>query len=494
MVLVPIENLIEEELQAGGETSWHLLADCPDAFRIVIEFLDVDAKKALRQTCQSTRAAVDAGITQLHLKFPAEEGEEDAPQSTQSYRPLEDETALQARRAERFACSPAVNNFPGVGQSWHNADSVRIEDCPFSALTLRFIDGASSRWPLLRQLQLINCRMGLTTGHFDLMAALTATPWPRLETLELCGCALDSISVGMLAGLQAPRLNELDLSDNRITTLVGLSTALWPCLDTLAVCRNQVLNVIASIETLIDTFPLLDDLDLSGVSISATDMTALAQADWPALRWLSLSGCRMIDTALGPLADEASLAVTTGELDTFKGWQALERLDLSGNLFRSAAAVQYLGNIAALVPNLRALDISTNQNLRTQSLKALKLTSWPALEYFKASNMVLVTADIEGLTRALMPRLRCLTLRNSTMSWNAVDQLATGQWPNLRKVDLGGANGVHLRRAGPSLANAAWPRLKWLVLRQSSARIKTVNRKALLQLKERWPELMIRCE
>ena len=140
------------------------------------------------------------------------------------------------------------------------------------------------------------------------------------------------------------------------------------------------------------------------------------------------------------------------------------------------------------------LNISSNQNLQTKSLQALKLTYWPALEHFQASNMVLVAGDMEGLTAAIMPKLRCLTLRNSIMSWVAVDQLATGQWPNLRKLDLGGANGVHLRRAGPSLANAEWPRLRWLILRPSPSRIKTANRKALLQLKERWPDLIIRSE
>jgi Leucine-rich repeat (LRR) protein len=335
-----------------------------------------------------------------------------------------------------------------------------------------------------------------------------------LRVLELSSGGLTSLDLAQLAKMQAKNLTELDLSDNKITSLIELEHAAWPLLDSLALCRNTALEITTeSLNILISVFPELDDLDLSGVPLVARELAILSQTKFPSLTWLTLAGCSLTDAKLLPLAPpdfedlepESTLDLAVEEDDLYSsleyrlenhlcGFKHLERLDLQGNNLTTSAGIKYLCSAAPYLPKLTSLDLSSNTQLRGDALAALQDSFWPSLETFEASNMVLSVPAITGLTTANLPRLRNLILRNSIMSWAAVDQLATGQWQYLRKLDLGGHNGVHLRRAGPSFSTAHWPRLRTLILRKSPVRIKTMNRKGLLLLLDNWPNLKVRCE
>ena len=522
--------------------AWNALADS-DALRIVINLLNAQDKRSLRQTCRAARQSVDVDVETIHLRFEDEDEElQDLLDAVPKHDYSEEEQRDQYDKLFKTS-KTAENILPSDGGCWLHATSVCLENCRFPHLTLHFLENAALKWPRLKHLKLVRCSLG-SGCHVE--TVLAQQHFPFLEILEMCGCGLTNNSLAALAALrQYPplRLRELDLSDNpAITRLENLESAQWPLLDTFTLCRNVNLDVAASVcHSLRRTFPLCEDVDLNGIPLNRESIDALTSVRWPSLTWLTLSGCWLDDAALAglvpplslssssSLSSSAAAAAAAGSISTsggggdhgrntehttttttttkdnggsslvttcdhLQGWRHIERLDFSSNNFRSAAPIQYLSAAAPFLPNLRSLDLSSNTFLRPTSLLALKGTVWSALEKFEASNMVLVTAAMEGLTGASMPRLKCLTLRNSIMSWSAVDKLACGQWPELRKIDCGGHNGVHLRRAGPSLCSADWPKLRWMVLRDSSSRIKSANRKAYLKLKETWPELIVRCE
>jgi len=500
-----------DSTQTGSEQGgWYLLADSPDALRAVINLLGHRDKKSFRCVCSAARLAVNSTVTSLHLEFEEEEGEDDSPEFIEGQPLFHSEEEEDAYYLERLHESSAFKNFPASGECFPEATTVCIENCPFSKLTLQLLDDASSRWCKLQCLQLNNCRFG-RRDHTETLSALTSQVWPCLHVLELCDAGLTSADLANLAKMQAKNLTELDLSNNKLTSLTELEHASWPALNSLALCRNTALEInTGSLAILISVFPDLDDLDLSEIPLFATDLAALSQAQWPALTWMTLSCCGLTDAALAPLAppdiqgsiesksdlNTESLTCIDNQIEQIhlRGFKNLERLDLRGNYLQTSAGIKYLCSAAPYLPNLTSLDLSSNAQLRGDALAALGNSVWPRLETFEASNMVLSTPAMAGLTSANLPRLRSLILRNSIMSWEAVDQLSTGPWNRLRKLDLGGVNGVHLRRAGPSFSNANWPSLKTLILRKSPARIKTMNRKGLLLLLENWPNLKVRCE
>jgi hypothetical protein len=499
----------QTETEQGG---WHLLADSPDALRGVINFLSQRDKKSFRGVCSAARLAVNSTVTSLHLEFEEEEGEDDSPEFIEGQPLFQNKDEEDAYYLERLHASSAFKNFPGSGEScFPDATSVCIENCPFSKLTLQLLDGVSSRWRILECLRLNNCRFG-RRDHTETLSALTSHEWPCLSVLELCNGGLTSADLANLAKMQAKNLIELDLSDNKITSLMELEYASWSELKSLALCCNTALEInTESLAILISVLPELDDLDLSGIPLAAREVAVLSQARWPVLTWMTLSYCGLTDASLEPLSPpERGVIETTTEEDTrtfinsldintiegghLRGFRNLERLDLSGNNFATSTGIKYLCSAAPYLPKLTSLDLSSNAQLNGSALFPFEHSVWPRLETFEASNIVLLNPGIFGLTRAGLPRLRSLILRNSIMSWAAVDRLAMGRWNHLRKLDLGGLNGVHLRRAGPSLSTANWPSLKTLILRKSPGRIKSMNRKGLLMLLENWPNLKIRCE
>jgi Leucine-rich repeat (LRR) protein len=489
----------------SAQESWPLLADSPDALRAVINCLEsLRDQQSFRLVCKAARAAVDSTVTSLHLEFEPEEGENDSPQ-------FNEEEEEDAYYVERLHESMAFKNFPGVGDNWPDATTVSIENCGFSALTFQLLNNASSRWRNIESLILNNCRFG-KRDHSTTLSALTVDQcWHNLQILEITNAGLTSVDLEIIAKMQAPKLAELDLSDNKLTSLLNLTTdAAWPLLTALTLCRNTALEISSfeSLNRLISAFPKLDDLDVSGVPLTVQELATLGQAPFQSLTWLTLAHCSLTDAklkAFAPSEYEAPNVLEVAEdkesyssLDRIenhlRGFRYVESLDLSGNDLQTSAGIKYLCASAPYLPNLTSLDLSSNNQLRGDALAGLAHSFWPRLEVFEASNMVLSTVGIAGLTSARLPQLRSLILRNSIMSWAAVDQLSSGQWQNLRKLDLGGHNGVHLRRAGPSLSTAHWPRLKTLILRKSPVRIKTMNRKGLLLLLDTWPNLKVRCE
>ena len=326
--------------------------------------------------------------------------------------------------------------------------------------------------PRLLELRLSSCG--------DLAAsALVAHSWLALRELDVCACRLGDEELAVLATLHAPQLRELDLSDGDFSSLEALHSARWPALRALAVCQTSMDSLPPSIAAIADALPLLEDLDLSQNHLKRDDMEALVAAPLPCLSWLRLADCALDDSAMAPLADAS--------------WPNLVLLDLTRNGFGTAAAMVPLAK--ASLPQLWSLDLSFNGDLHPAALAGLSAANWPCLQRLYASGLQVSTVGAAGLTAALLPSLEVLVLYECTMPWAAVDKLATGHWPRLRRLNLGGScNGVQVRRAGPSLVVAPWPALKSLVLRPNrltSARAKTLVRKEMLQLKARWPALRL---
>lgn len=431
---------------------WDLLTAAPSIFQLITSLLSQLDRRALRETNRATRDAIDCRVSKIRLELE-NTGIAHAP--------------LQV----------------SVGDQWSAATSVWISDCQNSWALERIIAGASIRWPYLNDLCLTDCQFDETGA---ILSLLTGQRWQHLTALDLEACALSSGAVEMLARLDAPNLCRLDLSSNFIQSVQGLRHVPWgTSLKSLALCHNRRLDISQAADIFVTGFPTLEELNLCGVPVKEPSMHALvlAVSQLTCLRRLILRKCGLDDAGV------------MSYFEACGSWDHLRHLDVGYNEIRLDRSLNSLAR--ASMSSLRSLSLSGNTNLHADALSSFAASNWPLLERFRISDVHIRAKGMEGLTRARLPSLRTLGLHNCFMSWCALDVLADrGSWPQLRRLDLGGRNGVQIRRAGSSFAMASqsWDRLSTLTLKPmdlTSVRAKTYDRLAFLRLRKRWPELII---
>lgn len=448
-----------------GVDSFLQALNSPDIVGHIASFLNQNDKKSLRQVCKAAREALDAQVFSIRISF---------------YDGTSGDNKNNPTKPDKES---SKNSHPSLGQTWRGAQDVSIDGCRDGRLLFRLLDGAAQRWPSLKYLWISDCQP-VYNPMTCITNPLTAQIWNNLITLDITGCKLDSSSLTELSNhLNAASLRRLDLSENNLSSLAPLLENQWPHLKTFIASDNRGLDLIEAISFVTTSFASIERLDLSGVKIQRqkySGPSANINTVWPqGLKKLKLRRCGLSDADVKPVL--CSLP------------PGLAHLDLEENEFQTKASISVIASIP--FPNLGFLSLSRNTRLFSNALSGMEIAHWSSLELLEASELYIDISGIRGLVKARLPCLRTLVLRNCLMSWGAVDQLAAGNWPCLEKLDLGGKEGIHLRRAGSSLASAvAWNNLKLLVVRPTnltSMRAKTTDRWAVRCLLARWSNLMV---
>jgi hypothetical protein len=446
----------------------------PDIVGHIASFLNPNDKKSLRRVCKTAREALDAQVFSIRISFPdvgctSGAGGSNKREGTRKREANEGPTET--------SCPPKTS----LGQNWFGAQDVSIDGCRDNKQLLALLNGAAQRWPNLKYLWISDCH--ITNTVKSISDPLGAQRWDHLIALDITGCRMDSVALDKLCDLDSPSLRRLDLSENNLSSLKPLLKSRWTRLKSFIASENGTLDLLEAIAIVSSSLASVERLDLSGIKIrrhSYTGLPAEYCATWPQnLNKLKLRRCGLSDIDVKPLLSSLPLG--------------LLQLDVEDNEFQTKESISGIASIP--LPNLKLISLSRNTRLFSNALLGLENAQWPHLERFEASELYIDISGVRGLTKAKLPRVRTLVLRNCLMSWGAVDQLATGNWPCLEKLDIGGKEGIHLRRAGPSLASAtAWNKLQILVVRPTnltSMRAKTVDRWAIRCLLSRWEKLMV---
>ena len=271
-------------------------------------------------------------------------------------------------------------NFSGGGVAALAAGSWSLRELAITHCSVGAVDAAglaASRWPLQTlRLEHVNLSVG---G----LAALASANWAALEELTLTECRWGDEGAAALAAAAWPKLVKLDLSKNERWGIgdIPLAAVLArsPRLQSLRLGRNRLSggHVVALAAA---SLPELRELGLCTNRLTAEDVAALAAASWPRLESLDLSQ---------------------------QGYGAWEEEDDNAALFKAL--------VAARIPELRRLDLSSNVGLGDAGAAVLALGRWPRLQ-----------------------ELRLARCKPGIGFWGAQRLLQGPHWPDLRELDLRG--------------------------------------------------------
>ncbi|XP_059286949.1 EIN3-binding F-box protein 1-like [Lycium ferocissimum] len=217
----------------------------------------------------------------------------------------------------RKCCFVSDGGLVAFARSAGSLESLLLEEC--NRITQTGILNAVSSCRKLKSLSLVKC-----VGVKDLPAqASSLSPCESLRSLSIRSCpGFGSTSLAMVGNL-CPQLHHLDLSgltgitDAGLLPLLERSKAglikvnLTDCLNltdkvvfSLARLHGETLELLnlygcrkvtdASLVTIADNCPLLNDLDVSKCSITDSGVAALSYGVQVNLQILSLSGCSMV--------------------------------------------------------------------------------------------------------------------------------------------------------------------------------------------------------
>ena len=176
-------------------------------------------------------------------------------------------------------------------------------------------------WACLQSLTLTDdsgSRRSVLRSGASPFPGLQQVHWPCLKHLSLSGVRLSSITVSQLLEVDLPHLEDLDLSNSKLTlsTLRQLTTShKCPLLKRLDLSQNKLDRAGVALLAQAD-WPILQQLVLSKCRLDAACTVFLAGTSWPELKWLHLDGNCFWYTQ--PIAF------------CFPSWPLLEYVDLSG--------------------------------------------------------------------------------------------------------------------------------------------------------------------
>ena len=394
-------------------------------------------------------------------------------------------------------------------QRWRNTKSVEVGGLDDNGVADFFTTVAGMHWPRLQSLRMDACSLTHLNETSSVRDAHSMERLEHLTSLALPNCGLRDDNVfNFIFHLRAP-LVELDLSQNLLNFDEDVDSRPPPSWSkTLRVLSLGYSMYPVNVEKLIEKYlnvllPNVTDLDITGVICvpfqnpptidpSRTKLTCFTcgnMHDMGSFMHMISVSQEVISTGTFTLPPNRVLFTTN-----------LQYLDVSCTLSQSNQnTFEWLLHLSSIgcFPKLRYLDISGLFRRAGMAEVGLRTgTKFPALETLEAGDLVLDADDVRNIALCYAPALKYLSLRNTTMSWEALDVLMTGQWPELWKLDLGGCRGVHLRRAAESLCENngpwKWPKLKVLAVKtMGRAKLKPIDRKALLKLLKLWPGLKV---
>eukprot|EP00890_Picochlorum_soloecismus_P006098 jgi/Picsp_1/648/NSC_00644-R1_---NA--- len=436
--------------------------ECHDIAAQIIRKIDFEDISNIRATCRSLRVAVDQAVGQVKL-----------------------ECRLLPQGVCCDGCEPLLmlSRWPRVRRVViRNATVVNVSCVTASVLKV---------WPYLQRLKYQFCLLDDNveeeneldlSGYFALHAK-------QLRILEFFYSRISENTLNSILLVDMPNLRVVSLRGMGIETLpIGLSTRpsgirKLEFVDNIRQPSSADEVVVQPIFSKVFDFSGLLKLDISCNILSPEDASIVFQQQkYPNLQRLKMSQCGLMYTHL----DHLSTAF----------WPSLEHLDLSDNLLGTATDIGSLASLQA--PRLKSLNVSAQRNSHPDALEGFTMSSWPLLEYLYLEDLSIGFIGIKGLASCRMNRLKLASFYNSSISADALTVFFTIHWPNIRKIDFGGnEHGVEVRRIVQCFANANYPKLEKVILTHSgrtSARSKTLDRKARIQLQQLLPQTRIEIE
>ena len=337
--------------------------------------------------------------------------------------------------------------------------------------------------------------------------------WPLvsmviLPTFTYC----DALPI-LLQRLEAHIYLTSESSHAVISLLRPLHTPAWS-MAWVPTAAQQLENQLAA------KWPKLSKFGMGHVRLGAVGTAIIAQlakGNWPSLRYLSLSNCRLGAQGVLPLSqgkwpglrvlnmscnclDAEGMALLAKE-----NWPLLHELQLYDNPSLDALAIAHLSahnwplqtlvlsrmpftsamaaELAKLqLPSLKWISLSSTQ-FTAEAASELTMADWPVLSYLCLSHNDIDAGAIHHLYMMQLPALAHLCLSNANIAAEAVHQLSLCSWAQLRSLDLS-YNQLDAEDA-KQLATGVWPHLQSLELASNP-----FGRCGLQQLlKANWPGL-----
>lgn len=439
--------------------------ECQDIAAQIIRKIDFEDVSSMRETCRSLRAAVDQAVGQVKLEC----------------RLLPNQMAC----LDECELLLMLSRWPRVRRVViRNATFVNVSCVTASVLKV---------WPYLQRLKYQFCLLDGNVGEEEIELDLSgyfALHAKELRVLEFFYSRVSETTLNRILFVDMPNLRVVSLRGMGIETVpIGLSTRASSRIRKLEYVDNirqpsSADDVVAQpiFGTVFD-FSGLIKLDISCNILSPKDASIMfQQQNFPNLQRLKMSQCGLMHTHL----DHLSTAF----------WPSLEHLDLSDNLLGTAMDI---GSLALLqAPRLKSLNVSAQRNSHPDALEGFTMSSWPLLEYLYLEDLSIGVMGIKGLASCRMNLLKLASFYNSSISADALTIFSSIHWPNIRQIDFGGnEHGVEVRRIVECFVNTNYPKLERLILRHSgrtSARSKTIDRKARIQLQQLLPQTRIEIE
>lgn len=444
--------------------------ECQDIAAEIIRkviFLDISS---LRLTCRLMREAVDQVVEQVKLECRL------VPQQAV----CSDDCTVTCELLRVLSRWPRIRR-----AEIRNANTVDVS-CVVTASVLK-------SWPCLQRLRYTFCQMDVsnlnTEAEEDVckeklsdVAGCFALHARQLEVLEFDYSRISENALDGILSMDMPKLHVVSLKGVGIQTVpVGLSSRIRK-LDFVDNIRQQSNEdrVLRPIFSKVFDFSRLVKLDISSNTLSLEDANMVFQQQkYPNLQRLKMSKCKLMYTHL----DHFSTAF----------WPSLEHLDVSDNFLGTAMDIGSLASLRA--PRLKSLNLSDQRNSHPDALEGFTMTSWPQLQYLYLEDLRIGFIGIQGLASCRMNQLQIASFYNSSISADALTIFSTIHWPNIRQIDFGGdEHGVEVRRIVECFTNSNYPKLEQVILRHSgrtSARSKTLDRKARIQLQKLLPQTRI---
>lgn len=250
------------------------------------------------------------------------------------------------------------------------------------------------------------------------------------------------------------------LYDATAAALISSLGSDWPCLEELTVDCNEVGDATA-VAIAQAPWPRLWRLSLSGTeqsprgTVSALGAAALAAAGFA-------RGLRCLDLGYSEISDDGAAALAAG------AWPYLQRLGLQSSLPGAAGVGALMRAAPRALPSLEFLDLSHN-DIHPAGAAHIADARLPHLEALLLADASLGPEGAEELGRgaAGMPKLKTLNLDGNLIGDAGAAALAaaSASWPSLMSLELEfndlGDEGAAALGAG------AWPSLLSLHLRHN---------------------------
>ena len=328
--------------------------------------------------------------------------------------------------------------------------------------------------PHLQQL----CMYGINLTTIS-VSGLTSAPWSALTSLTLNNCGLTNSTITQLAACKWwPELQLLSFRGNQLGSeaIKAMAGKNRPQLRHLDLSSNRL--TAYSITQLTQLrWSSIETLDLRyNPGLKYTAIRKLAIGSWPVLKGLAVNGS--YDLAFfaqvagsWPLLEtiQISCDYCVPHAVSFKGcWPNVKHLQIMTPMPSPFDVPAVSSLTEANWANLQSLDLSYS-NLGRKGFTQLADGQWPLLRKLDVSRMqhegLLSPDDVAAFAEGDWPKLTYLGLAHNGMSDDCAMELIDGDWPLLAVINLSynniGAEG------GDALAVADWPNLEHLCLRQN---------------------------